>query len=182
MLDPDHETRRVAALRSFEILDSPPEERFDRVLRSAARLFGSPIALLSLVDQDRQWFKAAIGLDVRETPRSMSFCAHAIRQSGVFVIPDARLDSRFADNVLVTGPPYIRFYAGAPLVTSTGEALGTLCIIDREPWSELPAFAAVALADYAGMVMDWLEVDRTARRLRRELAALNQTSGKSGAK
>ena len=168
------ERRRIAALRSFELLDTPFEARFDRVVRVAARIFGSPIALISLVDVERQWFKAAYGLDVRETERSISFCTHAIKQTNVFVVPDAALDDRFAGNPLVTGDPRIRFYAGAPLITSDGDAIGTLCVIDKVPWSEFPDHAQEALRDYAAMVMDWFEADRAVRQLSRENHALRR--------
>ena len=130
---PLNETLRMASLRGLRILDTPYEERFDRITRLAERLFSVPIALVSLVDVDRQWFKSCIGLDLRETPRSSSFCAHAILSDEAMVIPDAQLDPRFADNPLVAGPPHIRFYAGQPLIGPNNQRLGTLCIIDHHP-------------------------------------------------
>lgn len=130
---PDNDAQRVAALRELLILDTPPEERFDRVVRFLAEEFDAPIALVSLIDQNRQWFKSAVGLDVCETARDISFCGHAIVRPDIFVIEDALRDPRFADNPLVTGAPHIRFYAGAPLVTPNGVALGTLCLIDTVP-------------------------------------------------
>lgn len=130
---PPDEARRIAALHRIGILDTPPDERFDRVTRTAQRLFGTPIALISLVDTDRQWFKACLGLDVRETGRDISFCGHAILGSDVLVIEDTLTDTRFADNPLVTGEPHIRFYAGQPLSARDGSKMGTLCIIDRTP-------------------------------------------------
>lgn len=157
------EEARLASLHSYKILDTPNEERFDRIVRPAARLFGSPIALISLVDRDRQWFKASVGLDVKETPRNISFCTHAIEQREVFVVADAAGDSRFADSPLVTGEPRIGFYAGAPLIAPDGHALGTLCVIDREPWSEFPDFAKEALKDYSAAIIDWMEADRKLR-------------------
>jgi diguanylate cyclase (GGDEF)-like protein len=130
---PRDEDRRLASLRSLGILDTPPEERFDRITRIAGRLFNVPIALVSLVDENRQWFKSRQGLEGLETPREISFCGHAILSSGILVIRDALDDERFRDNPLVTGPPNIRFYAGCPLALSNGDKIGTLCIIDRVP-------------------------------------------------
>ncbi|MDH4074716.1 MAG: ATP-binding protein [Acidimicrobiia bacterium] len=115
------------------MLDTPAEDRFDRITRIAALAFDLPVALVSLVDENRQWFKSCVGLGVRETPRSVSFCGHAIMQSDAFVIDDAHEDPRFADNPLVTGPPFVRFYAGQPLVDEAGHKLGTLCVIGHEP-------------------------------------------------
>lgn len=130
---PIDEEARLATLRGLNILDTPPEERFDRITRIAQRVFDTPIALVSLIDSNRQWFKSCQGLDASETPRSISFCGHAILSSEAFVIPDAVLDPRFADNPLVTGAPHIRFYAGQPLKAINGSRLGTLCIVDRKP-------------------------------------------------
>jgi PAS domain S-box-containing protein len=130
---PLDEAERIAELHALGILDSPPEERFDRITRTAQRLFDVPIALVSLVDAKRQWFKSCIGLGVPETDRSISFCAHALLRDEPLVIADAQADERFADNPLVTGDPFIRFYAGQPLRTQRGRKLGTLCVIDRRP-------------------------------------------------
>ena len=130
---PENEPSRLKALRALNILDTAPEERFDRLTRLAKRLFGVPIALVSLVDDKRQWFKSAQGLDVKETPREISFCGHAILGDEMFLVADAELDHRFADNPLVTGSPNIRFYAGVPLSVPNGSKLGTLCLLDREP-------------------------------------------------
>ena len=128
---PHDEVERIASLRALDVLDTAHEERFDRLTRVARRLFDAPIVLVSLVDTNRQWFKSCVGLDVSETPRDVSFCAHAILQDDVFVIPDALVDERFHDNPLVTGDPHIRFYAGCPLSLPDGSRVGTLCIIDR---------------------------------------------------
>lgn len=128
-----HESLRLAALKGHGILDTPDHPAFDAVTKAAELAFDVPIALISLVDNKRQWFKSCIGLDVRETPRDISFCTHAIGQLDVFVVRDASTDAAFKDNPLVTGEPHIRFYAGAPLVDAEGFALGTLCVIDRVP-------------------------------------------------
>jgi diguanylate cyclase (GGDEF)-like protein len=148
---PVDEQERLTQLRSLAILDTPPEERFDRVTRMARRLFGVPIALVSLIDENRQWFKSCFGLDVSETERRISFCGHAILNKGVLVIEDATQDERFSDNPLVTGEPHIRFYAGQPLHTLSGQAVGTLCIIDKESRS-FGEEDRLMLSDLAGMV------------------------------
>jgi GAF domain-containing protein len=131
-LPPDDE-QRLQALRELLILDTPPEERFDRVVRFAADEFDMPIVLVSLVDAKRQWFKARVGLDACETDRESSFCGHAILQPSILVIENALADERFHDNPLVLGAPGIRFYAGAPLQLPGGQIVGTLCLIDRKP-------------------------------------------------
>ena len=130
---PEDEIQRLDTLHCLALLDTPAEERFDRLTRMARRMFNVPIALVSLVDADRQWFKSCFGLPVSQTPRNISFCGHAILGNEPFIVPDATLDSRFADNPLVTGEPGIRFYAGYPLRVSNGCKLGTLCIIDHRP-------------------------------------------------
>jgi diguanylate cyclase (GGDEF)-like protein len=127
------EPARLAALRATRLLDTPPEEIFDHVTRMACDALMVPMALISLVDQERQWFKSRQGLDVDETPRSSSFCAHAIQLEGMMLVQDATLDPRFARNPLVTGDPHIRFYAGVPLVAPEGHKIGTLCVLDRIP-------------------------------------------------
>ncbi|MEP3562962.1 MAG: GAF domain-containing protein [Marinobacter sp.] len=148
---PSNEASRLAALQSTLLLDTPPEERFDRVTRLAAQLFDVPICLVSLVDSDRQWFKSCYGLDASETGRDISFCGHAILGPNVFVVEDTLTDERFADNPLVTGGPNIRFYAGAPLADLEGYRLGTLCLIDSTPrtFSEKQQ---QALRDFADIV------------------------------
>ncbi|MDK2123929.1 GAF domain-containing sensor histidine kinase [Parachitinimonas caeni] len=167
---PKEEEERIARLLALRILDTPPEDRFDRLTRLAAALLKVPIALVSLVDRDRQWFKSKVGLEASETPRSISFCGHAILQSDVFVIEDATQDQRFADNPLVTGAPDIRFYAGQPLMTSDGFAMGTLCVIDREPRRFGPAERQL-LRDLGTLVEDALDNVTLSKALRAEREA-----------
>jgi GAF domain-containing protein len=124
---------RVAALNRYAILDSEPEQSFDDLVILAAHICQVPMAMLSLVDDHRQWFKSKFGVQVGETPREISICSHAIQQGDLFVVPDTLADSRFRENPLVTGEPHIRFYAGTPLINEDGYALGTLCVVDREP-------------------------------------------------
>lgn len=159
----EDEARRMAALRALGILDTPPEERFDRVTRLAQHMFDVPIAVVSLVDGDRQWFKSIQGLDATETPRDVSFCGHAILQDGLLVVPDATLDQRFVGNPLVDGDPEIRFYAGFPLEAIDGEKLGTLCIIDRKP-RDLDERERAVLRDLGEMVVRELSALQLATR------------------
>ncbi len=156
---PDDDDERLRLLADLAILDTPPEEQFDRIVRLAKKMFDVPIALVSLVDANRQWFKACIGLPVRETGRDISFCGHAILGEDIFVIEDTLADPRFADNPLVTGAPFIRFYAGQPLRLAGGVKIGTLCIIDTAP-RDFPAEDRAALRDLAAV-------------LERELAAMH---------
>lgn len=148
---PATESQRIATLRDLLILDTEPEARFDLITAYAASQFKVPIALVSLVDADRQWFKSCIGLEVSETPRDISFCGHAILQPEILEVSDAMVDPRFADNPLVTGDPRIRFYAGCPLVMANGESVGTLCLIDRKP-KRLSAWEREHLAVLGKMV------------------------------
>ncbi len=144
-----HEAERLAALHSYNILDTPPEPEYDAITALIAELCAVPIALVSLVDENRQWFKANCGLSgTTGTSRDVAFCAHAIKHTGILEIPDTLLDPRFAQNPLVVGAPYLRFYAGAPLVDRKGMVLGTLCVADRVPrrltleqWSNLARLA-----------------------------------------
>ncbi|MFC7421616.1 GAF domain-containing protein [Iodobacter arcticus] len=154
---PPDEALRVQTLRELLILDTPPEARFDNLTRAAAAFFRVQIAVVSLIDVNRQWFKSACGLDAKETPRDISFCGHTILQDDVFVIEDALLDERFFDNPLVIGEPQIRFYAGAPLKASNGMNLGTLCLIDKNPRALLD-FEIEMLSDMAKLVV--LELER----------------------
>jgi len=157
---PTGDSGRLAALRSLGIFDTEPDPALDVVTRLAADRFDTPIALISLVDADRQWFKSRCGLETSETPRSVSFCSHAIEGDGVMVVADAARDPRFADNPLVTGDPHIRFYAGAPLTTSDGHAIGTLCVIDRKPRDGFSKREAEALEMMAGQAMAIIESSR----------------------
>lgn len=130
---PDNEAERLAALHALLILDTPPEQRFDKIVQFAATEFDVPIAMISLVDADRLWLKARTGVEICETGRDTSMCAHAILRPDIMVVPDTLEDPRFADNPLVTGALNVRFYAGAPLAMASGLRLGTLCLIDHQP-------------------------------------------------
>ena len=152
---PENEVERLQLLRDLNILDTAPEKSFDRITRLASYITGAPIVLVSLVDEDRQWFKSAVGLDAKETGRNIAFCSHAILREEVMIVSNALEDSRFRQNPLVTGAPNIRFYAGAPLVHGSGLRLGTLCAIDREP-REFSAEEEAALRDLAAIVVDEL--------------------------
>ncbi len=156
---PDDEDTRLAVLREYRILDTDPEDAYDDITRLAAFICGTPIAAVSLIDAERQWFKSILGLAATETPRDAAFCAHTILQPGLMIIPDATEDPRFADNPLVTGDPNIRFYAGAPLVNESGYALGSLCVIDREPRHLTPDQEA-ALRTLARQVTNQLDLAR----------------------
>jgi diguanylate cyclase (GGDEF)-like protein len=163
------EATRLRILREYAVLDTAAEQAFDDIVRLASRVCGTQIALVSLVDSYRQWFKARTGLDAAETPREYAFCAHAIlRPDDVLVVPDAALDERFATNPLVTGEPRIRFYAGVPLVAPTGEALGTLCVIDRRP-RDLDDSQRDLLRLLARQVMAQLEMRRGLLNLERSV-------------
>jgi len=154
---PADEDRRLAALQSRAILDMHAEAAFDAVTRAAAAMLcDTPIALISLVDRDRQWFKSAVGLDLAETSREASICAHAIRGEGVFEVPDALRDPRFLENPLLSGEPRIRFYAGAPLTTSDKLRLGALCVIDRKP-RRLTKRQRAVLVELSGVVIHLLD-------------------------
>lgn len=165
------EAARLAELRRYDVLDTAPEPRFDRITRLASRLLDAPIALVSFVDESRQWFKSRVGLEVEQTSRAHAFCDHAIREPAVLVVPDARQDPRFADNPLVRGEPGIRLYAGAPLTTPGAHRIGTLCVIDQRP-RELSERDVETLRDLAEVVVDELELRRVVAANERQLRLL----------
>lgn len=173
---PSHEAKRLEALRRYRILDTPPEQAFDDFAMIASAICETPIALVTLVDGDRQWFKARVGLDAAETPREQAFCAHSILRDDVMVVEDATSDARFSSNPLVTGDPLIRFYAGAPLIDSEGYALGTLCVIDRRP-RPLEAGRRDALEALARRVVGQIEMRRTSGELADALTELKTLRG-----
>ena len=162
----NHERKRLKVLWQYDVLDTVPEEVFDDLTELAARICEAPIAMISLVDEDRQWFKSKVGVTVNETSRDISFCSHAIKQEGLFIVSDASRDARFVQNPLVTSDPKIRFYAGAPLITPDGHALGTLCVIDKVP-RMLSHEQQQALRVLARHVMTQLELRRHTRELAR---------------
>jgi GAF domain-containing protein len=166
MTDPilQNEKKRLKVLWQYEVLDTVPEELFDDLTELAARICEAPIALISLVDEKRQWFKSKVGVSVTETSRDLSFCAYAITQPDLYIVPDATRDERFASNPLVTSEPKIRFYAGSPLITPDGYALGTLCVIDKVP-RELRPEQKQALRILARHVVSQLELRRRSREL-----------------
>lgn len=176
---PHNDTDRLRALRSYQILDTKPEERFDELTQLAAIICGVPISLITLIDADRQWFKSKVGLDLSETPRAQAFCTHAIMQPQMFEVPDATEDARFAKNPLVTGDPNIRFYAGAPLATSDGHLLGTMCVLDRKPRT-LSAEQKTALEILGRQVVANMELRSNLRELKEALAAREAAEGPSG--
>lgn len=161
---PKNETQRLKVLWQYDVLDTVPEAVFDDLTDLAAHICEAPIALISLVDENRQWFKSRVGLSAKETSRDVSFCAHAILQNGLFVISDATKDPRFKRNPIVTGPPHVRFYAGVPLKTPDGYALGTLCVLDKKP-KQLRAEQKRALMVLARHVETQLELRRHAKEL-----------------
>ena len=171
---PENEPQRLGTLRGYAVLDTPPESDFDELALLASRICASPFAIVSLIDSDRQWFKARVGISLTETPREIAFCAHAILQKDVFVVPDAREDPRFSDNPLVTQAPHLRFYAGAPLIAPDGSALGTLCVLDVEP-RQIGREQAEALQALAREVVAQLELRRVRRMLEATALASRQS-------
>ena len=174
---PKSEIQRLKVLWQYDILDTVPEGVFDELTELAAKICEAPIALISLIDETRQWFKSKVGISINETSRDISFCAHAIQQGEtLFTVPDATKDPRFANNPLVKSAPKIRFYAGAPLITPDGHALGTLCIIDKKP-RELRPDQKRALVILARHVMIQLELRRHASELAARRRLKEQTAG-----
>lgn len=153
---PSDEVERLAALRALHVLDTAPERVFDDIVVVAASLFAAPVAVISLVDADRQWFKASVGIDVAETPRETSFCAHGILNDGTLIVPDASEDPRFHDNPLVTGAEHVRFYVGEPLRLSGGQTIGVLCVIALEARPDPTPAQIAALAALGRLTVDAL--------------------------
>ncbi len=165
---PSVESGRLAALDRYAILDTEPEQTFDDLVVLAAYVCKTPIAMLSLVDDHRQWFKSKVGVEIRETPRDTSFCAHAIQQQDLFIVTDTHNDARFRENPMVVGEPHIRFYAGAPLINEDGFALGTLCVIDREP-RELDETQKEALKSLSRLALAQMELRQNLQLLKEAL-------------
>jgi GAF domain-containing protein len=165
---PRNEETRLATLEKYAILDTDPELAFDDLTLLASFVCKTPIALISLIDEKRQWFKSRVGISISETSRDVAFCSDAIMQSDIFVVPDAMEDERFRNNPLVTSEPYIRFYAGAPLITEDGHALGTLCVIDQKP-RELEGGEREALQALSRLVLAQLEFRRNLMLLKEAL-------------
>ncbi|MBC85872.1 MAG: hypothetical protein CL677_01740 [Bdellovibrionaceae bacterium] len=163
------EEERLSELESYHILDTEEEEIYNSIVKIASYICETPIALISLVDKERQWFKARVGLDATETDRSLAFCAHAIQQEKIFEVSDSRVDERFQDNPLVTASPNIVFYAGAPISTSSGHNLGTLCVIDSKP-KQLSKEQQDLLTSLSQQVSQNFEL----RRAKKELMKANQ--------
>jgi len=166
---PKNEKERLATLHAMKILDTPPEERFDRITRIATKLFSTPISTITLVDSNREWYKSVCGLEEKEGERAISFCGHvvALENEDMLVIPDAKKDERFKDNPMVVGPPYIRFYAGQVIFGPNGLRMGTLCIKDREP-RDLSTEDLSALKDLTA----WAELEINANHLSKALSAI----------
>lgn len=173
---PTQEATRLEVLRQYRILDTPSESSYDDITALAAYICDVPIALISLVDCDRQWFKSKVGLEVNETSRDVSFCAHAILERETMVVHDALRDERFVDNHLVTCAPGIRFYAGVPLVTPSGQAIGTLCVIDRQP-RELSETQQRTLEALARQVVTQIELRRISSQLAEALEKIRLMEG-----
>jgi GAF domain-containing protein len=163
---PKNEVKRIEILWQYDVLDTPAEKSFDELASLAAYICEAPVALITLVDEDRQWFKSKVGISLKETSRDVSMCAHAILKKDLLIVADATLDKRFKDNPFVVSEPKIRFYAGAPLISPSGHALGTLCVIDQVP-RQLTKNQKEALRVLSRHVMAQLELRRQSRELDR---------------
>jgi two-component sensor histidine kinase len=172
---PANESQRLAALRQYDLLDTPPEQAFDRITRLTAGVLGMPISLVRLLDETRQWFKSRHGFEASWTRRDIAFCGYTILDTETLVVLDASADDRFAANPLVTGDPHVRFYAGAPLITRDGHVLGTLCVLDRTPHQEFTREQRDLLGDLADLVMIEIEARSTTLTLRREVRKHQET-------
>ena len=173
---PSNEVERLAALKEYHILDTETEQSYDDITALAAHICKVPIAMISLVDEFRQWFKSRLGVEQQQTPRAVAFCAHAILQNGPFIVRDATKDRRFAGSRLVTGKPHIRFYAGIPLINPEGLALGTLCVVDRQP-RQLSAGQLKTMQALSRQVMTLLELRRVLARLAEALDQVKTLQG-----
>jgi GAF domain-containing protein len=173
---PENEAARLQALRSYGLLDTAPEQPFDDITTIASLICQTPIAVMVLMDETRQWFKSKIGVDASETPREHAFCAHTILGTDTLVVPDARNDQRFSDNPMVTAEPHIRFYAGAPLLNPQGFALGTLCVVDLHP-RELATPQLLGLQALARQVVAQMELRRVANELAAALEGMRTLQG-----
>lgn len=174
---PENEAARLETLRQYEILDTDSEESFNDLTRLAAYICNTPVALISLIDSKRQWFKSRLGVDAKETARDISFCGHAIMQDGPFIVRDALDDERFRSNPLVTGEPHIRFYAGSPLMSPEGFKIGTLCVVDKYP-RELNEQQIAALKILGNQVITQLDLRREMLCMKRALEKHTRASGR----
>jgi GAF domain-containing protein len=165
-----NEADRLTELESYGIMDTPPEPQFDAIVALARSLFDTPMAAITLVDHDRQWFKARAGMDSSQSAREDSFCNHAMENHGTFIVPDAQLDPRFASNPLVVGTPNIRFYAGAPLRSASGHSLGAVCVISPTPRDDMSAADRRKLEILASIVSNEMELKREAQTAHKMLA------------
>lgn len=173
MVDPTKQ-QRLEALNEYEIMDTLPEEDYDNITALASRICGTPISLITLLDDHRQWFKSATGLDVKETPIEYSFCIHTIQNpTEIMVVPDSRKDERFAHNPFVTGEPHIVFYAGMPLVDDTGVALGSLCVLDIQEHTLSP-FQLTALKQLARQVVSFMKLRKENKKLKHTVVDLEE--------
>ncbi|MBC7795670.1 MAG: GAF domain-containing protein, partial [Pyrinomonadaceae bacterium] len=174
---PTNELERLNALLDYKILDTLPEAELDDLTLLASRICETPMAMITLVDDKRQWFKSKIGIEVEETPRNIAFCSSTIQGRDLFIVEDAARDERFIENPLVTGEPKIRFYAGAPLITTNGHSIGTLCVIDSKP-RELTEEQKKSLAALARGVMTRFELRRSVSVLNDALSSKNSAATK----